>query len=122
MMNMSKIPAGYYDLVIHSDTLEHVADPVVGLAECCRVLRPGGACCFTVPIIIGRLSRSRNGLPPSYHGSPGEFLTDFIVQTEYGADAWVQVLRAGFAECRITSVRPPAAHALTGIKGRLESR
>jgi SAM-dependent methyltransferase len=61
-----------FDLVVHSDTLEHVPDPVAGLAECRRVLRDSGACVYTVPIIVGRLTRSRAGLPPSYHGDPCE--------------------------------------------------
>src|SRR5258708_2265674 len=41
---------GTFDLVVHSDTLEHVPDPLQGLAECRRVLGDGGACVFTVPI------------------------------------------------------------------------
>ena len=61
-----------FDLVVHSDTLEHVAEPIRALAECRRVLKPGGACCYTVPLIVGRLSRGRVGLRPSYHGSPGD--------------------------------------------------
>jgi SAM-dependent methyltransferase len=118
MMDMSDIPTGSYDLVIHSDTLEHVPDPQKALAECSRVLRPGGACCYTVPIVVGRLSRTREGLPPSYHGDPQKALTDYVVQTEYGADFWRQVLDANFVECRIVAVQPPAAHAVVGIKDR----
>ena len=30
-----------YDLVVHSDTLEHVPQPIVALAECYRVPAPG---------------------------------------------------------------------------------
>src|SRR4051812_21923616 len=60
-----------FDLVVHSDTIEHVPDPVLGLAECRRVLRPGGACAFTIPIIVGRMSKSREGLPASYHDREG---------------------------------------------------
>jgi SAM-dependent methyltransferase len=117
MMHMANIRSSSYDLVIHSDTLEHIPDPIRGLAECCRVLRPGGACCFTVPIIVGRLGRTRQGLPPSYHGSPSNSENDLLVWTEYGADAWRQVLQAGFVECRMVAVHPPTAHALVGIKG-----
>ena len=116
MMAMKQISENTYDLIIHSDTLEHVPDPVRGLSECCRVLKPGGACCFTVPMIVGRLSRFRKGLTPSYHGGEGDHRLDYLVHTEYGADAWRQVLQAGFTECRIMAEAPPAAHALVGIK------
>ena len=118
MMNMAQIPSGKYDMVIHSDTLEHVPDPIRALAECRRILRPGGACCFTVPIVVGRLTRTREGLPPSYHGGAGDRRQDYLVHTEYGADVWRQVLAAGFAECRIVSVHPPAAHAIVGVKDK----
>jgi len=67
-----------YDLVVHSDTLEHVPQPVVGLAECYRVLGPGGFCVFTVPAILDRMTRSREGLPPSHHGDPSLPATDLV--------------------------------------------
>jgi len=41
------------DLIVHSDTLEHVDDPVAALTECRRIATPSGACCFTIPIIAG---------------------------------------------------------------------
>src|SRR5262249_14642459 len=74
-----------FDLVVHSDTLEHVAHPIRGLSECRRILKPRGFCAFTIPIIVDRLTTSRIGLPPSYHGSPAN-LPDCLVHTEYGAD------------------------------------
>jgi len=106
---------GSFDLVLHSDTLEHVPNPVRGLAECRRVLRVGGACCFTVPIVIGRLTRSRDGLPPSYHGAPEARLADYIVQTEYGADAWRHAMEAGFREVRLIRAEFPAALAIVAV-------
>jgi SAM-dependent methyltransferase len=84
-----------FDLVVHSDTLEHVTDPIAALAECHRVLVPGGYCAFTIPVIVGRLTRSRNGLPASYHGDPNNCSPDFAVQTEYGCDAWKQLFLGG---------------------------
>jgi SAM-dependent methyltransferase len=57
------------DLIIHSDTLEHVPDSKVALEESRRVLRPGHHLFYTVPIVAGRLTRTRQGLPPSYHGA-----------------------------------------------------
>ena len=106
---------GAFDLVVHSDTLEHVADPVRGLAECRRVLREGGACVYTVPMIVGRLTRSRAGLPPSHHGTPADG-AGYLVHTEFGADAWRWPLAAGFAEVRAVAVEAPAAHAFTAIR------
>ena len=106
---------GSFDLVLHSDTLEHVPNPVRGLAECRRVLRVGGACCFTVPIVIGRLTRSRDGLPPSYHGAVGARLADYIVRTEYGADAWRHAMEAGFREVRLIRAEYPAALAIVAV-------
>jgi SAM-dependent methyltransferase len=116
-VDMTKMPFadGTFHLVVHSDTLEHVPHPVRGLSECRRVLRPGGFCAFTVPMIVDRLTASRQGLPPSYHGSP-ENAADCLVHTEYGADAWKHLVLAGFAECRIFSLEYPAAQALVGVR------
>ena len=105
-----------YDLVVHSDTLEHVRHPIQALSECLRVLKPGGFCCFTIPIVVGRLTRTREGLLPSYHGESGSNKSDVLVYTEYGADAWKQLVQAGFDECRIYSLEYPAAQALVGVK------
>jgi SAM-dependent methyltransferase len=101
-----------FDLVVHSDTLEHIADPVLGLAECRRVLRPGGSACFTVPLVAGRMSRSRAGLAPSYHGGPATAAQDYLVHTEFGADAWTYACRAGFTDVRMICHEYPAALAL----------
>jgi len=100
-----------FDIVIHSDTLEHIKNPVNALTECRRVLKPDGALCFTVPIIVGRMSRNRGGLPKSYHGNSATAADDFVVQTEFGADAWTYILEAGFTEVALYSVEYPAAIA-----------
>jgi SAM-dependent methyltransferase len=105
-----------FDVVCHSDTLEHVPCPVKGLSECHRILKPGGVLAFTVPIVINRLTRSRQGLSSSYHGYPDGDKTDFLVYTEYGSDAWQQVIQAGFQNCRIIALEYPAALALLAIK------
>ena len=110
------LPSGGYDLVVHSDSLEHVADPVRGLAECRRVLRAGGQCLFTVPIVVGRLTRSRDGLARVYHGYPGCETEDQLVRTEFGADAWRFALEAGFRSCEIEAFEYPAALTLAARK------
>jgi SAM-dependent methyltransferase len=117
-VDMTSLPFadGSFDVVLHSDTLEHVPDPVKGLRECRRVLRSPGFCAFTVPLVVDRRTLSRAGLSSSYHGKPGERRSDHIVQTEYGCDAWEDVVKAGFEECRIYAVDPPAAFAIVGVK------
>jgi SAM-dependent methyltransferase len=105
-------PDAAFDLIVHSDTLEHVAQPRHALAECRRVLAPGGACCFTVPVVVGRMSRSRAGLPRSYHGAPGIELDDFLVHTEFGADVWAYALEAGFSACELVALEYPGGLAI----------
>jgi SAM-dependent methyltransferase len=83
---------GSFDLVVHSETLEHLWDPGRALAESHRVLRPGGALLYTVPLLHGRRTRRRSRrrpdggvehlLPPSFHGLAGEY----PVRWEFGGD------------------------------------
>lgn len=106
-------PSRSFDLVIHSDTLEHVPHPIRALEECRRVLADGGRLCFTVPVIVGRLTRSRDGMPKSWHGNADAMPDDYLVRTEFGADAWTYIMRAGFTQLLIRQVEFPAATAFT---------
>ena len=76
------------------------------------MLAPKGAVCFTIPLIVGRLSRCRAGLPLSYHGAPGITADDFIV-TEFGADFWCYSFEAGASSVSIVTAEYPAAQAIT---------
>lgn len=105
-----------FDVVVHSDTLEHIENPIKALAECCRVLKRGGALCYTVPTIVGRLSRRRDTLARSYHGAPGDGRDDHLVISEYGADMWTEPLRAGFKTVEIFSLSYPAGLAMLARK------
>ncbi|MBV9828378.1 MAG: class I SAM-dependent methyltransferase [Alphaproteobacteria bacterium] len=105
-----------FDVVLHSDTLEHVENPVHALTECRRVLRTGGLLAFTVPTVVERLTRSRAGLPPSFHGAPGDVRPDFRVQSEFGADVWTYVIRAGFFRTTLHALLYPAGLAITARK------
>ena len=109
-MSALPFPERSFDLVIHADTLEHVPDPVAGLAECRRVLDTNGICAFTAPLIVSRLTRSRAGMPPCFHGTAAEG-HPYLVHTEFGADLWTHALRAGFPECRAYSLEYPATVA-----------
>lgn len=108
MMNL-EIDSASYDLVIHSDTLEHIPHPDRALSECKRVLKPDGKCIFTIPIIVDRLTRSRVGLPDSFHGEANINATDQVVYSEFGADFWKCVFKAGFSACEILAHEYPAS-------------
>jgi len=115
-MQHLEFPDRSIDLIIHSDTLEHVPDSKAALAECHRVLINGGHLFYTVPIVVGRLTKTRHGLPPSYHGTSVTNRNDFAVQTEYGADFWCELFVAGFREIRLTSLIFPASVAIHAVK------
>lgn len=70
-----------FDLFITQDVMEHIFDPEKAFKEIARVLKPGGAHIFTVPIINKELetecwaTRGENGEAvyhhePEYHGNP----------------------------------------------------
>ena len=111
-MQRLPFPPGSFDLVVHSDTLEHVPAPLDGLKECRRVIDDRGAVIFTVPVIVERLTRSRAGLPPSSHGHEGSSDPGMMVYTEFGADVWAFVARAGFSNCALWPYRFPAGLAI----------
>jgi SAM-dependent methyltransferase len=105
-----------FDMVVHSDTLEHIAQPTRALAECRRVLKKGGSLCYTVPTIVGRLTRDRAGLPKSFHGQPGTKAEDYVVHTEFGADMWTYVITAGFSSVTLHTVAFPDSIAIGARK------
>lgn len=70
-------PDASLDLIVSSDVLEHVPDMAAAFAETARVLRPGGAHLFTVPVrpLTRRRAEIRDGevthlLEPEYHHDP----------------------------------------------------
>ena len=105
-----------FDLVIHSDTLEHVDDPSLALRESLRVLRKGGKTVFTTPIIVNRTTRSRKDMSRSFHGGPGDFDLGMLVTHEYGSDFWKFLAEAGFSDIRIVTELYPAGIAFIAIK------
>ena len=50
-------PAGYFDVIIASELLEHVDEPGRVVAEMARILRPGGLLWATTPNIEGLSAR-----------------------------------------------------------------
>ena len=97
---------GSFDLVLTSDTLEHVPDWERALRETRRVLRTGGRHVFTVPAAPSRArTRSRDGLPPQYHAQASGLLRllsrgareDMLAHTDFGVDLVSRLRDFGFA-------------------------
>jgi 2-polyprenyl-3-methyl-5-hydroxy-6-metoxy-1,4-benzoquinol methylase len=97
-MQQLPFPDASFDMVVHSDTLEHVPDAVQGMRECLRVAG-GGQVVFTTPVLPERRSkrRGRRALR-SYHGGDGG---RSVVFHEFGADIWRLLVAAGAVDVRL---------------------
>lgn len=117
-----------FDLVTHTEVLEHVPDDARAFAELYRVLRPGGLMLFTVPLHGGERTieraRVRGGaiehlLEPVHHTDP--LRTEGILAfRDYGSDIVDRLSAAGFVESRIVVPQRalPSFDALSVILAR----
>jgi len=102
-----------FDLITSTDVFEHVENDIRGFREIARVLRPGGAFIFTVPMdetrpTLIRGERAADGsirhlAPPEYHGDPMRGMTVYTWRT-YGTDITDRLAQAGLdARCEFVA-------------------
>jgi SAM-dependent methyltransferase len=92
--------------VVSNDVFEHVPDIDRCLAECFRVLRPGGRLYFSIPFLGTETTVQRavvrdgevvDLLPPQYHGNPLD-PKGSLVFYDHGWDILDRCRAAGFAD------------------------
>jgi O-antigen biosynthesis protein len=87
-------PDNYFDIILTSETLEHVPDPGKAWQEISRTLKDGGYHIFTIPVLLSQPTTVRranfvngkreNFLAPAYHGAWGS--ENMFVYTDFGMD------------------------------------
>ena len=101
-----------FDLVTHTEVLEHVPDDARAFAELFRVLRRGGTMLFTVPLHGGAVTVERARLrdgeiehlqPPVYHNDPLR-AQSILAFRDYGTDILDRLRAAGFVDAGIDAV------------------
>ena len=109
------------DVLITQDVFEHVLRPELAIKEIARVLRPGGAHIFTVPVYRGRSTLVRavpsdTGVrhlePPEYHGNPVDPAGSLVVR-EWGDD----IVDFITANCGLTTQAYPFHDRARGLDG-----
>lgn len=111
VMNLS-YPDESFDLIASNDVLEHIPDPARALAECFRVLKPGGVVLATFPFHVGSDStKVRAALvgdmvehlhPPQYHGNPVSANGSLVFQ-DFGWDLLDTMRAVGFSPAHCES-------------------
>ena len=112
-----------FDLVTSTEVFEHVPDDGRAFAEVHRVLRPGGAVVFTVPLMesVATLERARlehgtvvHLTAPEYHGDRLRGRRHVLAFRTYGLDILDRLRAAGF-EARLERI-DDTAHAIADGK------
>lgn len=103
-------PSKSFDIVVSCEVFEHVPDPVRGLREIFRVLRPGGELILTVPFFALDLKSTARAaledgalkcyLPEERHGDPLKE-EGALVFTDFGWDLPDRLREAGFVESSV---------------------
>jgi SAM-dependent methyltransferase len=103
-----------FDLFITQDVVEHIFEPEKAFREIARVLKPGGAHIFTVPLINKteksqrRASRSEDGEiihhhPPEYHGNPAD-AEGSLVTMHWGYDIKETITQAAETPTQVITI------------------
>lgn len=103
-------PDGSFDACTSTEVFEHVPDDARAFREVWRVLKPGGALVFTVPLNLRGPTRERarlaqgkleHLLPPEYHGDHLRGAGKVLAFRNYGTDIVERLSAAGFTDVAV---------------------
>jgi SAM-dependent methyltransferase len=113
-------PDQSFDLLVSAEVFEHLYDLRAGLAECLRVLRPGGVLVATFPFAYGNKEsiikarhRGHDLSPeifgePEYHGNPVEPEAGSLVYQVPGWDILDLLSELGFSDVSFQGIHSPS--------------
>jgi SAM-dependent methyltransferase len=99
-----------FDLVTHTEVMEHVPDDMSAFSELHRILKPGGLMLFTVPFSghLKTIERARKSgdevihlAEPVYHADPWKNGAGILAYRDYGLDIIEALEAAGFVDIEI---------------------
>jgi hypothetical protein len=115
-----------FDLVLHSDTLEHVSNIKKAFSEINRILKTEGVTIFSVPIVRdGRKTLVRACIDagelkhlhkPSYHGGSLQSTKQYLVCYEFGEDLFEIITSQGFELSLFEHYSNPSAFTIIAKK------
>ena len=115
-----------FDVVLHSDTIEHVPDIDRAISEIWRILKPGGVSIFSIPWVRdGRKTAVRACLQdgelvhlmePSFHGGSYQATQQYLVFYEFAEGFLEHLEQAGFQTTLTEFPGNPAAVTLMAKK------
>lgn len=110
-----KMPDDFFDILVHSDCLEHIPDYELVLKECYKKLKLGGKLIFSVPIFVMPSTNIRakfNGSElvflqePEWHGDIGG-QGPILAFYNFGLDLIDKISLAGFSDVRLAYCHDP---------------
>jgi SAM-dependent methyltransferase len=111
----SGAPSNFFDLVILTEVLEHVPEPLLAVGELARVAKPGGLIAVTAPFIAGSHQQPyhfSSGFPLEFYDECAKrFNLDVIdkqSQGDYWKLMWYEMNRAIGGACGSVAGANPA--------------
>lgn len=99
-----RFPDEVFDLFVTMDVFEHIPEPEKAFREIARVLKPGGAHIFSIPLYWQMTTTSRKDKESVYHQNPID-PKGSLVTIDYGRDVAEYIFKASGMFTTIYSIQ-----------------